>query len=203
MHTFIAWSVLTGLGLYGVYISAEAPSPVGLLIATFGITLLLAAVAIAERRRLIAQAAGTTALSATSALYLGLIWLWGAVAIAVVYIGVLNWREWPLLVAAFGIAGLVSLGFWQILSRDAARGHDDQALLKLSRQLTIVQFAGMLITIAGLLIDPDKEFLYPVDGDWAANGICLSGALALALVSAHALGFLERPSKALPDKASS
>jgi hypothetical protein len=46
---------------------------------------------------------------------------------------------------------------------------------------------GMIATMAGLAIDPDKEFLHTVESDWAGNGLFLFGALALAIVSAHAL----------------
>jgi hypothetical protein len=60
-------------------------------------------------------------------------------------------------------------------------------MLKLGRNFAIAQFVAMLVTIVGLIIDPDKEFLFIKEDDWAGNGIFLFGAIALAVLSGHAL----------------
>jgi hypothetical protein len=54
----------------------------------------------------------------------------------------------------------------------------------------------MVVTILGLIVDPDKEFLWPKDGDWAGNIIFLFGALALLAITAHALIDDKKPSPA-------
>ena len=118
---------------------------------------------------------------------MGLIWLWGAAALVLVYTTVMSWREWTHFSAAFAAAGLICLGFSALLAKDAARGKEDATLLRLGRYFAIAQLAGMIATLIGLAVDPDKEILHAVDNDWAGNGLFLFGALALALVSAYAL----------------
>ena len=73
------------------------------------------------------------------------------------------------------------------MSKDVERGKDDPTLLKIGRILTIAQFAGTIVAVIGLMIDPDKQFLNPLRRDWAAQTIFLFGALALAAISAAAL----------------
>ena len=60
-------------------------------------------------------------------------------------------------------------------------------MLALGRYMAIGQLVGMVVTVIGLGIDPDKEFYWPADGDWAGNIIFLFGALALLAITAHAL----------------
>lgn len=186
-QSIIAWTLVLGLGLAGVYFSADAKEPLGLLASAGFVNLLLAAVAINERRSLIGSGAAPSRVESVTARYMGLIWLWGAAALVLVYVLVLSWREWPHFAAAFAGAGVLALGFSALLAKDAAAGRDDATMLRLGRYLAIGQLVGMLATLAGLAIDPDKEILYPVDADWAGNGIFVFGALALAIVSAHAL----------------
>ena len=147
----------------------------------------MAAIGVNERRSLRAAGAAPSRIESATARYLGLIWLWGAAALVLVYVLVLSWREWTNFSAAFAGAGALCLGFSALLAKDAAQGRDDATLLRLGRYLGIGLLVGMIATLAGLAIDPDKEILYAVDNDWAGNGIFLFGALALALVSAHAL----------------
>jgi hypothetical protein len=186
-QSIIAWALVLGLGLAGVYFAADAKEPLGLLASAGFVNLLLAAVAINERRSLIRSGAAPSRVESVTARYIGLIWLWGAAALVFVYVLVLSWREWPHFAAAFAGAGVLALGFSALLAKDAAAGRDDATMLRLGRYLAIGQLVGMLVTLAGLAIDPDKEILYPVDADWAGNGIFVFGALALAIVSAHAL----------------
>jgi hypothetical protein len=187
IHSLIGLALVLGLGLAGVVFSAEEKQPVGLLASAAFVNALLVATGINGRRALVAAGASRSAVESATARSMGLIWLWGAAALVLVYVLVLSWREWPLFSSAFAIAGVLCLAFSALLARDARAGREDATLLRLGRYLGIGQLVGMLVTVAGLFIDPDKEFLYPVDNDWAGNGVFLFGALALAAISAHAL----------------
>lgn len=178
--------VLTASLIATIMLSAAAQSTA--LIATTGVAgLFWALIAIRDRRALEAADASPSKIGALTARYMGLVWLWGAISIFVVYVFILSWREWPQFFAGFGIVGLVCLGYAALLERDAAAGRDDPTMLKLGRYMAIAQAAGMVVTIAGLAIDPDKEFIWPVDADWAGNIVFLFGALALLAITAHAL----------------
>ncbi len=187
IHSVIAWTLVLGVGLAAVVYAADAREPLALLGAAGFVNLMLVAVALAQRRALSAVSASRSRVEATTARYMGLIWLWGAAALILVYNLVLQWREWPHFSAAFAVAGLLCLGFSAMLGADAAKGKEDPTLLRLGRYMAIGQLAGMIATMIGLAVDPDKEFLVTTDVDWAGNGIFLFGALALAIVSAHAL----------------
>lgn len=187
IHSVVGLGLLLGLGLAGVVYAADEKLPWALLASTGFVNLLLAAVGISERRSLRQANAAPSRIESATARIMGLIWLWGAAALVLVYTLILSWREWPHFSAAFAGAGILSLGFSALLARDARQGRDDATLLRLGRYLCIGQLIGMIATMAGLAIDPDKEILYAVDSDWAGNGIFLFGALALALVSAQAL----------------
>lgn len=186
-HSVIGLGLLLGLGLIAVVFSAQEKLPAGLLAAAGFVNLLLAAMGISERRSLLRSSASASRVESATARTMGLIWLWGAAALVLVYTLIISWREWPHFSAAFAGAGLLCLGFSALLAKDARQGRDDPTMLRLGRYLCIGQFVGMIVTMAGLVIDPDKEILHAVDADWAGNGIFLFGALALALVSAYAL----------------
>jgi hypothetical protein len=187
IHSVVGLGLLLGLGLVGVVYSAREAEPLGLLGAAGLVNLVLAAVGIGERRALNRSGAAPSAVESATARAMGLIWLWGAAALVLVYTLVLSWREWPHFSAAFAGAGALCLGFSALLAKDAGRGRDDPTLLRLGRYLGIGQLVGMIATLVGLAVDPDKEILHAVDNDWAGNGIFLFGALALALVSTYAL----------------
>ncbi len=59
----------------------------------------------------------------------------------------------------------------------------------------------MIVTLIGLAIDPDKEIVYIKETDWAGNGIFVTGAAALLLITAEAL-FLSRQTLPKPQSAS-
>jgi hypothetical protein len=187
MQSLIAWVLVLGLGLAGVGYAADAKDPLALLASAGFVNLLLAGAGISERRSLTKSGAAQSHIESVTARYMALIWLWGAAALVLVYVFVLSWREWPHFAGAFAGAGLLALGFSALLAKDSAAGREDATMLRLGRYLAIGQLVGMIATLVGLAIDPDKEILYPVDADWAGNGIFVFGALALAIVSAHAL----------------
>lgn len=183
----IGWGLLLGLGLAAAVYAANAAEPKAMLATTAFINLLLAAAGVATRRALKRSGANQSVIEAATARYMGMTWLWGGAALILVYTLVLSWREWSHFSAAFVGVGLLCLGFSWMLAKDGAQGKEDETLLKLGRYLGIGQLVGMIATMVGLGIDPDKEFLATVRPDWAGNAIFLFGALALAIISAQAL----------------
>jgi hypothetical protein len=153
-----------------------------------------ALLAIRDRRNLDKAGAAPSRIAAATASYMGIVWLWGAVSILVVYVFILDWHEWWQFFAAFAVVGALCLGFSALLERDADAGRDDATMLALGRYMAIGQLAGMGVTVVGLAIDPDKEFLWPKEGDWAGNIIFLFGALTLLAITAHALINDKKPS---------
>lgn len=187
VYSIVGLALILSLGLAGVLYSAGASEPLGLLAAAAVVNLLLFTVTASERRSLRASGASRSLIESATARGMGMIWLWGAVALVLVYNTVISWREWTHFSAAFAGAGLLCLGFAALLAKDARQGREDATLLRLGRYFAIAQLVGMIATLIGLAIDPDKEILYATDSDWAGNGIFLFGAVALALVSAYAL----------------
>lgn len=183
----IGLALVLALGLAAVVYFAHAAEPLALLGSAAAVNLLVAASGARERRTLRAANASRSLIEGATARTMGVIWLWGAAALVLIYTTVMSWREWTHFSAAFAGAGLLCLGFAALLKKDADKGREDATLLRLGRYLAIGQLLGMLATLAGLVIDPDKEILYATDNDWAGNGIFLFGAVALAIVSAYAL----------------
>lgn len=184
---FAGFGLLVALGLAGTVISASEASPPGLLVSTGAVSLMLAAAGIKARAGAYARAAAQSTIESITARFMSYVWLWGALSLAIVYASILSWREWTHFVAAFTIAGVSAFGFSRLLARDAATGREDPVMLRFGRRLAGAQLAGMVVTVIGLMIDPDKEILTAADGDWAGNGIFIFGALALAALSADAV----------------
>jgi hypothetical protein len=194
LPSVIVWVILMTASLIFIALTAAAEAPAR-LIATTGIAgLLWALVAVRERRALVAAAASRSRVEGATARYMGLVWAWGALGLFVTYVFILDWREWWQFCMAFAVAGAVCVGYSLLLERDADAERDDETMLALGRTLAIGQLAGMIVTVIGLVLDPDKEFLRLKEGDWAANSIFLSGALALAAITAHALLDAKTPS---------
>jgi hypothetical protein len=185
---------VVGLGTLGLVLAAGQRTQgvlyayvhMGLAAAT---ALSIASLAIGDCRRMLTAGASASAVAASNALYMGIIWSWGALAVILTYAtGVLAWWEWWQFAIAFTAAAAVSLYFSAALKADAAAGAEDPVLLRRARYAAIVQLAGMVITMAGLLVDGKMtRFLTPRFTDWAANNIFFFGALAIALISGYAL----------------
>jgi hypothetical protein len=187
MSSLIVSIIILVLSAIKILYFASTGAPAALL-AVAGVTsLVLTALAIRERSTLRKSGASKSRIASATSRNMGLVWLWGALALLLVYVFALDWREWWHFCAAFATAGVLCLGFSAMLVRDAGAGRDDETMLALGRYLAIGQLVGMIVTVAGLAIDPDKEFVYIKEGDWAGNSIFLAGALALAAISAHAL----------------
>ena len=188
MSSILIWMIILTAGDFSCILADEMGTPIHLMNATALISLALAAIGLRETIALDKAGALQSEVSASTARYMGLIWTWGALALFVTYYFVLPaWREWPVFSGAFAILAAICLMFAAAMSNDAEKAADDKTLLKLGRILTIVQFAGTLVAMAGLLIDPDKRYLDASRLDWAATNIFFFGAMALAAVSATAL----------------
>lgn len=128
--------------------------------------------------------------AAMTANSMSVVWWWGGATLLASYLFFVTWPEWWQFCLGFLVLGVLTSGFSAMMARDAASGRNDEALLKLGRWLTIGQLVGMILTMVGLVIDGKMtHFLDIRKGweDWAANNIFFFGALALALISIHAL----------------
>jgi hypothetical protein len=123
--------------------------------------------------------------AALNARYMGIVWSWGSLALFITYISVLSWKEWWQFLIAFVLAAAISMFFAILLRREVEQDTEDPALLNLARILAIVQLAGMLAIMVGLLIDGKMQRFVgaKVHSDWAANNVFFFGAMALALIS--------------------
>lgn len=186
--SLMIWMGTLTVSICAVILSAAAGAPEIFMAVTAIISLFIALFAISQLRSLEAEGGSQSALAAASARFMGLVWTWGALALLVSYYFILEWwREWWHFLLAFAFVAVLSLFFASTMQRDADAKRDDKTLLKLGRYLTIAQLVGTIAAVAGLLIDPDKQFLNAERLDWAATNIFFFGALALAAISAYAL----------------
>ena len=185
--------VVVGMGLLalcvGSTIIGAAWSPPQILMTVAGMAALILTVLAIRHRHAAGSASKTqSAPAASSARSMSYVWLWGALVLASIYAFILPpWREWWHFALAFALGGGLCLFFSTVHARDAESGRDDETMLKLGRYLAMGQLAGTVLTMAGLLIDPNKTFVDTNDPSWAANIIFFAGAAALATISAHAL----------------
>jgi hypothetical protein len=187
VSSFIASIVVLTASLIATIMISAAERPGPLIVASSIAAGIWIFMATRDRRNLAAAGASASKIAAATARYMGIVWLWGAVSLFVVYVFILTWHEWWQFFAAFAVVGAVCLGYAALLERDAAAGRDDKTMLALGRYMAIGQLVGMAVTVIGLAIDPDKELYWPADGDWAGNIIFMFGALALLAITAHAL----------------
>lgn len=186
--SLVIWMTTLTIGVCGIILATGTNSPEYYMVVMALIAFAIAAIGVREIISLDKANASLSAVSASTARYMGLVWAWGAVALFVSYYFILpSWHEWPVFCSAFAIVAAISLLFAAVMSNDADKGNDDPTLLKIGRYLTILQFAGTIVAIGGLLIDPDKQFLNTARKDWAAVNVFFFGAIALAAVSAAAL----------------
>jgi peptidoglycan/LPS O-acetylase OafA/YrhL len=188
MTSLVIWMITLTIGICSIILSAASGMPEIYMAMTALISIVIAFLAIKDQRDLESSGASESVISASTARHMGLVWTWGALALLVTYYFILpSWREWPHFFAGLAIVGVLCLFFASTLSGDSEKGTDDATMLKLGRYLTIAQLAGTGVAVAGLLIDPDKQFLNVSRPDWAATNVFFFGALALAAISAHAL----------------
>ena len=188
MSSELIWMLILAIGLSVMIVSAGASVPVAFMAMTALVSLTFALLAVRENKSQSAAGSSVNIIAASTARYMGLVWVWGALGLLVTYMFVLpEWKDWWQFFLAFTAAGVLCLFFAATHARDATAGREDQTMLKLGRALAAGQLAGTLITMAGLFLDPKKHFLNVSKPEWAANNIFLFGALALAIISANAL----------------
>lgn len=186
--SLVVWMSTLGLSLSAIVISAAAGKPEVHMAMTGLVSLVIAVLAIREDRSLRAAGASRSAIAASTARYMGLVWVWGALGLFMTYYFIVaEWREWWHFFFAFLFVSVITIFFAATLEKDAQKGSDDQTMLKLGDGLTWLQLIGMLATAIGLMIDPDKSLLDVSRRDWAANNIFFFGGLALAAISANAI----------------
>ncbi len=142
--------------------------------------------AVLTRGRLVAAGANETALAATGAMDMALVWAWAGLSLFAIYAFVLSWHEWWTYVIGAGVVAGLCIGFAAMLRRDAAAGRRDEAMLKLARYLTMGQLAGMSVAMIGLIVDSKMPRALDKP-DWAASTIFFFGGAALAAVSLNGL----------------
>ena len=191
----IIWPIAIGISVALLVITATGKGA-GLNLAyahmfvAAAMSLIFALVAIREMRNVHTTSGSRSALSALACRYSGLVYAWGALALAVTYgTKLLIWREWLSFLIAFMVAAGLCLFLSATFDKDRLAGREDNAMLKISRYLAMVQLVGMLAVIAGLLIDGKMtRFMSPAKyGDWAANNVFFFGAIAIAAISLVAL----------------
>lgn len=140
---------------------------------------------------------GEIARAAVLTRHMGLVWAWGALALAATYgTGIVTWKEWPGFLIAFAAFASVSLFIARRLDAQAVADHADERFIKMSRYLGIALFAGTIIVMLGLIIDGKMTRFLAIQRenwqDWAANNYFFFGAAALAAISAFGT-FMTKP----------
>ncbi|MEQ1716942.1 MAG: hypothetical protein ABL907_13300 [Hyphomicrobium sp.] len=188
MSSLTAWMISLTLGLCAVIITAGAQQPFLNLLATGLVSAAFASLAIRENRALVEAKESKSAIAGSTARYIGLVWTWGALALLVIYLLVLenSWPEWWQFFFSFMTAAVGSIIFANMLARDDKDGKEDESVMSLGRLLIKLQLVGMSVGIIALFIDGKfpRETTHP---DWAACNIFFFGGLAIAAISANAL----------------
>ena len=202
MSSLIVWMLALTVSLCATILSAAAGVPHVHMAVTGIVTLAIAIVAVQAHRGLASTNASRSALAASTARFIGLVWLWAGIAIVFTYNFVFaHWHEWPQFSAGLMIIGCMCMTLSVMFQRDADEGRDDESILKVSRLLNVIQIVGMLIAAIGLVADHKFDFgASTARVDWAANNIFFFGALAIACIGVHAIA-AEQKSAAVGDRA--
>jgi hypothetical protein len=192
MGSIVGWSLGIGASVAGLVVVAALKlqntdlAYVHMAIAAaVGVCIALAAV---RELRQPGVAASPEVLASVGTRHLGLVWTWGALALIVTYVFVLQWREWWHFSLVFVALAGACLFLSVALRKDAESGTDDDTMLKLARIWLRVHFGAAIITVIGLIIDGKMvRFLVPRHQDWAAQNVFFFGAIALGAISWHTL----------------
>lgn len=195
MPAMIIWMVVLTISVCAMIFSAALGDASIHMAMTGLVSLGIALMAIRENMQLRAANASRNAVSASTARFMGLVWLWGALSLLITYFFILTWNEWWQFFLGFAAAGVLCLLMATAIERDEQSGRKDDTMLTLTRYMAYGQLLGMMITIAGLAIDPDKRFGNVDVPDWAANNIFMFGAIALAAITVHALYYDKQPAE--------
>jgi hypothetical protein len=190
MASFAIWLTTLAVCLAAVVLAVSARQP-PLHASTAAVVIFIMAItAAAENWRQRRAGASENVVAGTSARQMGLVWIWGALALLLTYFLFLKWREWLVFSGGFALIGILCLLFAAMLDRDERAGRRDPTMLNLAKNLSIGQLVGCLIAMIGLVIDgkfPVTVSQNPVNQDWAANNIFFFGALGVAIITANAL----------------
>jgi hypothetical protein len=195
----VAWALAIGLSIAALVVSAASrPGNVAMAYAHLAIAataaMFFALFAVRSLKALSETGASRTAIAADAARSIGLVWVWGALVIAVTYgTGVLGWKEWMKhFYGMFGAGGLC-LAVAAILGKSSAGGGEDETMLTLSRYLAIGQLVALLVLIVGFLFDGQMlRFLNERFTDWPAKNVIFFGAIAIAAISGASLKYVRR-----------
>ncbi len=188
MISLIGWMFALTASVCAIVLTAAAGNTNGHLAMCAMIALALIATAYIENQKLIAAGEPKSVVAASTARYCGLVWAWGALGIAVTYGVTLQdrWPEWWQFFLGFAAAAVASIWFANQLSRDAAAGRSDDALLKMGRTLTIAQIVGVIAALITMFIE-GKFPRASSYADWAGCNIFVFGGLAIIAISLNAL----------------
>jgi hypothetical protein len=188
MLSLLGWVFGLALSVCATVLTTATNNPPLQIAACAVVALAIVILAVWDHQRLINTGASPNAIASSTARYLALVWAWGAFAILLMYVVVLDkrWPEWWQFFLGFSFAALASILFANMLDRDRAAGRSDPALVKAGRLLVQVQIVGMAVGIASMFADHK----FPRDvahADWAGNNVLFFGALAIAAISLDAL----------------
>lgn len=190
-RTMVVWILILAIAVSVHAVTAAMPTIWLHALISVMVSLVIAVLAVRENEKPITSEAEAFALSATNAHYMGIVWSWAAVTIALTYGLVLQWPQWWHFVMPFGAAAILCLCFANLMTKGAQNTTAERAL-KISRFLAIVQMVGALAAIASLILGNKLPFLSgtPSDQaarDWAANDVIFFGATALSAIGFAAL----------------
>ena len=186
--TTTGWTLALGGSVLAIALIAAAGDATLHLAAAGLIALLLTVSAVRENWILASAGASKNAVAASTARNNGLIWAWGALAILLTYMVVLErrWPEWWQFFLGFGLAAVGSMAYASAMTRDEAAGRVDPAIQKVGRGLIIAQVAGVIAALISMFVDGKfpRDIRYP---DWAGCNIFFFGGVAILIVSLNAL----------------
>jgi len=138
-----------------------------------------------------ARGASEAEVAVLNARYIAIVWAWAALAIAAMYILVLDWHEWWRFVVGFAAAAVASLVLVSLISKAEGDPARVAKYLNFARWLTWGQLIGMIALVVGLVLDSkmDKLGIMPLGPrgnppqDWGASNVFFFGGLALAALS--------------------
>lgn len=185
MSSFAVWTVALVAGTAAVGFGATLGQGPHMTI-TAAVCAGFALLAVLDRQKKARKGSSDAALASATAASMALVWAWAGLSMLVTYQLVLEWHEWwQYVLAGLGVSGLC-LAFAWLTAKDDAAGRQDETVLAIARYLAIAQLVGMIVAMAGMILD-DKMPRDAREPDWAANAIFFFGAAALAVISANAL----------------
>src|SRR6185312_12581657 len=119
MLSLVGWVFGLAFSVCATVLTAAVKGPALHITACALVALALVIVAVWDHQRLINSGAPTNAVASSTARYLGLVWAWGALAILLMYVALLDkrWPEWWQFFLGFSFAALASILFSNMLDR--------------------------------------------------------------------------------------